>query len=312
MKKKNRKKCLVTGGAGFIGSHIVDKLITKGHNVVVIDDLSYGSKANVNKKAKFYKIKIQDKKVQQIFKKHKFDIVFHEAAQKNVRVSVDNPQLDADINIIGALNLLESCRKYKVKKFVFASTGGAIYGETKQVPTPESCDQWPISPYGVTKLALEKYLHYYKEIHKLDYVALRYANVYGPRQDPKGEAGVVAVFISKLLKKQQPVINGNGKQTRDYVYVDDVAQANILAIDNKVKGIYNVGTARQTDVNQLYRKIAKLMGQSIKEKHGPALAGEQKVSRLNVNKIKKQLNFKINYNLDKGLSETINWFKENI
>lgn len=306
-----QEKVLVTGGAGFIGSHIVDALVALKYQVVVIDDLSYGKKSNLNKQAKFYQIKIQDKKLAEIFKANKFSYVFHLAAQKNVRVSVNDPELDADVNIIGSLNLLENCRKYQLKKVIFSSTGGAIYGDATKLPTPEGYAEWPMSPYGVAKLSIEKYLHYYNIVHKLPYVALRYSNVFGPRQDPAGEAGVVAIFISKLLQKQQPVINGLGLQTRDYVYVKDVVQANILAFNKKAQGIYNVGVAKQTNVNELYQKIAELMQSNIKAKHGKALMGEQLASCLSNQKIKKQLGFKINYNLEQGLIETINWFKKN-
>ncbi|MFH0818648.1 MAG: NAD-dependent epimerase/dehydratase family protein [Patescibacteria group bacterium] len=308
---KNKKTVLVTGGAGFIGSHIVDKLIVNKYQVIVVDDLSCGCEKNVNKKAVLHKLKVQDEKLENIFKKNKFDHVFHLAAQKNVRVSVDNPIQDAKDNIIGSLNLLENCRKYKIRKIIFSSTGGAIYGDTNILPTTESHLNAPISPYGVAKLSVEKYLHYYNKVHKIRYVCLRYANVYGPRQDPKGEAGVVAVFISQLLKKYTPVINGNGKQTRDYVFVDDVVQANILAMKEKAQGIYNVGTGIETDVNKLFFEIAKGMNLKIKPKHGPALIGEQMTSCLSNKKIKKELNFKVGTNLTVGIKETINWFNDN-
>lgn len=302
-------KILVTGGAGFIGSHLVDKLIALKHKVVVLDDLSYGHKKNVNQRVIFYQLKIQDKKVENIFQKYKFDFVYHLAAQKNVRVSVNDPIADANVNIIGTLNILNNCVKYKVKKFIFSSTGGAIYGEADQVPTPEGYPEWPLSPYGVAKLAIEKYLNYYHTVKKLPYVALRYANVFGPRQDPKGEAGVVAIFISNLLNKQTPYINGNGQQTRDYVYVADVVQANILALDHKVKGVYNVGTQKETNVNELYGLIAKLMKSKIAAEHKSSLPGEQMVSCLQLKKIKK-IGFKNKYNLLSGLKLTIDYFSK--
>lgn len=303
-----KETVLVTGGAGFIGSHVVDKLIKSGYFVVVIDDLSCGRKVNINPQAKFYKLKLQNKKLKKIFKKHEFSYIFHLAAQKNVRFSVADPIKDAEDNIIGALNLLENCKKQKIKKIIFSSTGGAIYGEAKRIPTPEGYQEFPISPYGVAKLSIEKYLNYYEQVHKMHYVSLRYANVFGPRQDPLGEAGVVAVFISKLLNDQQPIINGSGKQTRDYVFVDDIVNANILAMKKNMHGIYNVGTARETSVNELFRKIANLLKLKSIEIHGPALMGEQQRSCLDVKKIRK-FGFKISNNLDEGLIKTINWFK---
>lgn len=302
-------KILVTGGAGFIGSHVADKLIFLRHQVVVVDDLSFGAKENVNPKAKFHKLKIQDKKIAALFKKYRFDYVFHLAAQKNVRASVKDPIQDAQDNIIGTLNLLTNCAKHKIKKFIFSSTGGAIYGDAKKVPTNEEYPAWPVSPYGVSKLAVEKYLHYFKTVQGLPYISLRYANVFGPRQDPKGEAGVVAIFISILLQNKQPIINGSGRQTRDYVHVADVVQANILALDAKMQGIYNVATSKETSVNDLYGKIASLMNIKIKAKHGPGLSGEQKRSCLDIKKIKK-IGFKINSSLEQGLEKTIDWFKK--
>jgi UDP-glucose 4-epimerase len=303
----HKEAILVTGGAGFIGSHIVDKLVKLGYFVVVVDDLSCGKKRNINTKAKFYKIRLQEKKLKKVFRKYKFSYVFHLAAQKNVRTSVLDPIKDAQDNIIGSLNLLENCRKYKIKKIIFSSTGGAIYGEAKKIPTPEGYQEFPISPYGVAKLAIEKYLHYYEQVHKMHYVSLRYANVFGPRQDPEGEAGVVAIFISKLLNDKHPIINGNGKQTRDYIYVDDVVNANMLAMKKNVIGIYNIGTAKETNVNQLFKKITGLMKFKAVQIHGPALVGEQMRSCLDIRKINK-VGFKINYNLEQGLKETINWF----
>ena len=304
-----KETALVTGGAGFIGSHLVDRLIKLGYFVVIVDDLSTGKKKNINPQAKFYKLKLQDKKLKKVFKKYKFSYIFHLAAQKNVRKSVADPVQDAEDNIIGALNLLENCKLYKIKKIIFSSTGGAIYGEAKKIPTPERYQELPISPYGVAKLAIEKYLNYYQQVHKIHYVSLRYANVFGPRQDPEGEAGVVAIFIAKLLNNRHPIINGSGKQTRDYIFVDDVVDANILAMKKNISGIYNVGTAKETNVNQLFRKIANQLKLKSIEIHGPALMGEQQRSCVDSKKIKKA-GLKINYSLEAGLKETINWFKQ--
>ena len=306
-----KKKILVTGGAGFIGSNLVDELIKKNYKVVVVDDLSFGKRKYVNKKAKFYKLSIENKKLKEVFRKEKPQIVFHLAAQKDVRKSVADPIFDAQINILGSLNLLENCLKYKVKKFIFTSSGGAIYGDTKKVPTPEDHPEWPISPYAVAKLTIDKYLHFYHQVYGLKYVSLRLANIYGPRQDAEGEAGVVAIFINKLLKGKRPIINGDGKQTRDYVYVDDVVRACLLSFKNKITGIYNIGTSKETSVNQLFRKLIKIDKFKIKEKYGPAMPGEQMRSNLSYKKAQKEMGWQSRINLDEGLKKTIEWFRNN-
>jgi len=234
-------KILVTGGAGFIGSHVVDAYLELGHEVVVVDNLSSGSIENLNPKAKFYEMDIRDSDIEDLFKNEKPDVVNHHAAQMDVRKSVEDPIYDADVNIIGSLNLLQNCIKYGVKKFIFASTGGAIYGEQDYFPADEEHPTRPLSPYGVAKLTVEKYLYFYKEVHGLNYVVLRYANIYGPRQNPHGEAGVVAIFTSKMLKGEQPVINGDGFQTRDYTFVGDVVRANVLALSYEKSDVFNIG-----------------------------------------------------------------------
>jgi len=304
-------RVLVTGGAGFIGSNIVDALIEDGNSVVVVDNLSTGKKENLNPKAKFYQVDIRDKGIEDIFKKEKPDYVCHQAAHLDVRESVRKPIWDAENNIIGSLNILENCVKYKVKKIVVASTGGAIYGDAKIIPTPENYLAAPISPYGVSKLSIEHYLHYYSKVFNLPYVALRYANVYGPRQDSKGEAGVIAIFTGKLLKGEEPLIFGKGRQTRDYVFVGDVARANVLALKNKKVGSYNVGTGVETSVNQIFRNLVKLTGASVKEKHIDAVLGEQKRSCLDASKIKKDFGWKVGVNFSEGLKKTVEWFKNN-
>jgi UDP-glucose 4-epimerase len=302
-------KVLVTGGAGFIGSHIVDGLIEDKYEVVVVDDLSTGREENIHKKAKFYKLDIQNPKLEEIFQKEKPDYVNHHAAQKDVRVSVSDPILDAKINILGTINLLQNCIKYKVKKVIFASTGGAIYGEQKIFPAPEDHPTRPISPYGITKLIAEHYLYYYKAIYGLDYVSLRYSNVYGPRQDPHGEAGVVAIFIQKMLNGEQPIINGDGEQTRDFVYAGDIVMANILAMNNNTsESIFNIGTGVETTINQIFFRIRDIVNPHIKEKHGPRKEGEQRRSVVDYIKAKEILHWQPRVSLIDGLEKTVKYF----
>lgn len=303
---------LVTGGAGFIGSHVVDAYIDLGHNVIVIDDLSSGSLENLNPKAKFHLLDIRDDKVEEIFKSEKIDVVNHHAAQMNVRKSVEDPIFDADVNIIGSLKLLQYSVKYGVKKFIFASTGGAVYGEQDYFPADEEHPTRPLSPYGVAKLSVEKYLYFYEQVHGLKYVILRYANIYGPRQNPHGEAGVVAVFTSKMLKGEQPVINGDGLQTRDYTYVGDVVNANVLVLDYDKSDVFNIGTGIETDVNTLFHKLKTLTKANCEEFHGPPKAGEQRRSVISYEKIHKVLGWKPSLSLDEGLKVTVEFFKNKL
>lgn len=302
-------KILVTGGAGFIGSNIVDALIEKGHDVSVVDDLSSGSIENLNPRAKFYELDIRDQSLEKIFEENHFDVVNHHAAQMDVRKSVADPLFDASVNIVGSLNLLQNSLKYGIKKFIFASTGGAIYGEQDYFPADESHPTRPLSPYGIAKLSVEKYLFYYKVVHGIDHVILRYANIYGPRQNPHGEAGVVAIFVSKMLSGGQPVINGNGKQTRDYTFVGDVVKANLMALDYKGSEIFNIGTGKETDVNYLFAKIRELTQSQCDEKHGEAKAGEQMRSVIDYSKAERMLGWKPTVSLDEGLKVTVEYFK---
>lgn len=300
---------LVTGGAGFIGSHIVDLLIEKGHKVIIIDNLSTGNKKNINPKAKFYQTDITSPEIAAIFTKEKPDFVFHLAAQIDVRVSVSDPILDAQTNILGALNIIENSSKSNVNKIIFASTGGAIYGEADIIPTPEGYPEKPLSPYGIAKLSIEKYLYYYRTIKNLDYASLRMANIYGPRQNSKSEAGVIAIFIDKLLQGEQPIINGDGTIARDYVYVKDAAKAYILALEKPVSGEFNIGTAKETTVNEIYQKIIEKIQIDALPIHGPAKVGEQKRSCLSWKKANKELGWSPEYDLDKGIAETVKWFR---
>ena len=302
-------KILVTGGAGFIGSQVADAFIADGHDVYIIDNLSTGNEKNINHKAHFLKYDINSLDILKIFEKEKFDAVNHHAAQIDVRKSVNDPIFDASINILGTINLLQSCIKTGVKKFIFASTGGAIYGEQEYFPADENHPTKPVSPYGITKLTIEKYLFFYKNEYGLNYTILRYANVYGPRQNPLGEAGVVAIFTNKLIKNENPIINGNGNQTRDYVFVEDVVKANIINLNNNSSDIYNVGTGIETSVNEIFSKLNKISGGIAEEKHGPAAKGEQLRSVITSDKLYKKFDWKPSVKIDDGLKKTFNYFE---
>ena len=300
---------LITGGAGFIGSNIADAYCEAGHRVVIVDDLSTGSIDNVNPKAKFSKIDIRSPEIENLFKENKFEIINHHAAQMDVRKSVADPKFDASVNVLGMLNVLEFGLKYGVKKVIFSSTGGAIYGEQDYFPADEQHPLRPLSPYGITKLATEKYLYYYQAVHGIRHVILRYANIYGPRQNPHGEAGVIAIFADKMLRGGAPVINGDGKQTRDYVYVSDVVRANLLALSPSYTGIFNIGTGIENDVNTLFRLIKKFSGAACEEKHGEAKIGEQVRSVIDHSKAKKVLGWEPTVTLEDGLKKTVEFFK---
>ncbi len=301
---------LVTGGAGFIGSHISDAYIAAGHTVVIVDDLSGGVPENINPKAKFYQLDIRSEKLGDVFQKAKIDIVNHHAAQMDVRRSVADPAFDASVNVLGGLNIFEQARKYGVKKFIFSSTGGAIYGEQDYFPADEEHPTRPLSPYGITKLCTEKYLFYYKAVYGINHVILRYANVYGPRQNPHGEAGVVAIFCSKMLKGEQPVINGDGKQTRDYTFVGDVVQANLLALSYNGSAIYNIGTGVESDVNKLFFELRSHLHPTCLEQHAPPKAGEQQRSVISSKKIERELGWRPLVQLDEGLQITAEYFQK--
>lgn len=302
-------KILVTGGAGFIGSHIVDAYVADGHDVVVVDNLSTGKRENINPKAKFYEMDICDSSVARIFEEERPEILNHHAAQIDVRISVADPRRDMNVNLGGLINLLEAGHKNGLKKVVFASSGGAVYGDDGPIPTSETHIAQPISPYGLNKLASEKYLFFYEKVYGLEWVALRYSNVYGPRQNCMGEAGVVAIFIDKMLGGQQPVINGDGTQTRDYVYVGDVVQANRLAIVKGMSGIYNIGTGVETDVRAIFGALRELTASKIDECFGPAKKGEQLRSCISPGKIESELGWRPRTQLYEGIRNTVEWFK---
>ncbi|MBI4281164.1 NAD-dependent epimerase/dehydratase family protein [Candidatus Uhrbacteria bacterium] len=306
------KKVLVTGGAGFIGSHLVDALVAHHYQVTVVDDLSLGVREQVNAKASFVRLDIRKPRIEEVVREVKPTVVFHLAAQIDPRVSVVDPSFDADVNVVGSLRLLEAARRVGVEKFIFASSGGAIYGGTEKLPTPETCLAHPFSPYGVSKLAFEEYLHCYYHVYGLPYVALRFSNVYGPRQSPKGEAGVVALFTRKMLHGEQPIINGDGKQTRDFVYVDDVVNANLLALPAEANGVYNIGTGLETSVNEIFRTLKKMIGVTTREAHGSAKIGEERRSVLANRKARRELGWRPTVALEEGLRRTVEWFRPRV
>ncbi len=299
---------LVTGGAGFIGSHIADAYIGLGHNVFIIDNMSSGTNDFINPKAKYYKADIRDKSIDKIIEENKIEVINHHAAQINLRSSVLDPQNDAEINVLGSINLLQAALKAGVKKIIFASSGGAIYGEDDKLPVSEEHTVNPRSPYGINKLAVEKYLYYYKTVHGIDYTILRYANAYGPRQNAHGESGVVAIFSNKFLKNEEAVINGDGMQSRDYVYISDIVKANILALGVTKFDIYNIGTGKETSVNYIFNKLNEFAGTSFKEVHGPPKAGEQRRSALSYQRINNEFGWKPETDVAAGLKQTFEFF----
>lgn len=305
-------RLLVTGGAGFIGSNTVDALIAAGHaEVAVLDDLSAGKRAQINAKARFYEGDLRDApRVQQIIAQERPEVIIHLAAQMDVRRSVADPAFDAQVNLVGLLNLIEAARQHGLRRVIFSSTGGAIYGEQEQFPCNEDHPCHPISPYGVAKFATESYLFFYKAQYGIDYVALRYANVYGPRQDPHGEAGVVAIFCGRILEQKTVTIYGDGEQTRDYVYVGDVVRANLAAVASPTSGAFNIGTGIETSVNQLFNTLAKAAGSSLPAGYGPARPGEQRRSVISPERAAKELNWKPEVSLETGLAQTYLFFQE--
>lgn len=299
---------LATGGAGFIGSHLADALLKRGDEVIVIDDLSTGSSQNLNPDAEFHQLDIRSRQAAELVRRRRPDAIVHHAAQMSVSRSVREPAFDADVNLMGSINLLEAARQAEAR-FIFASTGGALYGDADILPTPETYPAWPVSPYGVSKLAFEHYLHCYGVQHGLGYTALRYANVYGPRQNPHGEAGVVAIFCLNLLSAEPPTVNGDGKQTRDFIHVADVVRANLAALDGDQRGHFNVGTGRPCDINTLFEMIEGRMEVSIGKRHGPARPGDQRTSVLDSSLIADKLGWQPEMSLEAGVADTVDWFR---
>jgi UDP-glucose 4-epimerase len=304
-------KVMVTGGAGFIGSHVVDLFLKEGHKVIAVDNLSSGKMENLNPEATFYKVDILDPEIEEIIRRERPEVINHHAAHATVRDSVKNPIFDMEVNIKGTLNILENCIRYGVKKFIFASTGGALYGDD-YFPADENHPIRPLNPYGITKACVEKYLFFYYKVYGLNSISLRYGNVYGPRQDPHGEAGVVAIFSQKMLKGNQPIINGDGKQTRDYVYVTDVAMANFLALNSPNSGEYNISAGIETSVNEIFRLLKELTNSNVSEVHGEPMKGEPLRSVLSCEKAKRELGFGPKVSLKDGLRETVAFFRSSL
>lgn len=304
-------RCLVTGGAGFIGSTLVDRLIRDGHDVCVVDDLSRGRREQVNDAvAEFVELDINGD-IDSVLRRFRPETVFHEAAQIDVRRSVSEPQLDTHINVLGTVNLLAAAARVGARRFIFASSGGALYGDTDVLPTPESHPTRPASQYGAAKLCGEIYGDVFAQLNDLEFVALRYSNVYGPRQDPHGEAGVVAIFSERLLRGQPTRIFGDGSQTRDYVYVDDVVAANVAAMSGP-PGAYNVGTGETCDVNQLHRRLASACESTATAKMAAGRPGEQRGSCLDITLARQRLGWTPQVTLDDGLPRTVEFFRSRL
>ena len=301
-------RVLVTGGAGFIGSHVVDLLLAEGHQVAVVDDLSTGREANLNPEARFHEVDIRSARLDDVFVAEAPEVVSHHAARANVRESLDRPILYADVNVLGSLNLLEQSRKHGVRKFIYISTAGAVYGEPLYLPVDEDHPIRPLDPYGASKHHVEHYLHLYKANYGLSHTILRYPNVYGPRQDPYGEAGVVAIFAHHLLHKQQAVINGSGEQERDFVYVSDVARCNLLALHTGHGGTYNLGSGVGTTINEIYRRLQAIAGYQGHEVHGPAKQGEVFRVYVDASRARRELGWQPQVSLDEGLRRTAEYF----
>jgi len=303
-------KILVTGGCGFIGSHIADRIIAMGHDVSVIDNLSTGRRENLNPKARLYECDIREKEAGRIISEEKPRVIFHLAAQINVRKSEEDPFADTDININGSVNIIRNFVALKgEKKLVFSSTGGAIYGETPMLPTPETAEPQPLSPYGISKLAVEKYLSYYAFFYELSFAALRYGNVYGPRQNALSEAGVISIFTLKMLENETPVIFGDGTQTRDFIHVDDVVESNIISMEKNLEGVFNVGTGIETDINTIFSLIKKATGSDAEKTHAGEQRGEVKRSCLSYEKIEEAAGWHPSSTVEEGIKKTVSWFK---
>ena len=311
-------RVLVTGGAGFLGSTLVDRLLAEGYDVDVIDDLSTGSLANLaearsqrRRKLTFQRLDIRSEAMRELIQHRKPEVVYHLAAQADVRVSVANPALDAEVNILGSVNVIEGALHAGTRKVVFAGSGGTLYGVPDSMPTREGHPQRPLSPYGVSKKTVGDYLHYYREIHGLEYTVLALANVYGPRQDPHGEAGVVAIFAGKLLDGERPTIYGDGEQTRDFVFVDDVADAFVRSTDKGGGLLVNIGTGEETSVQQLFDLIARAVEYPEPARYAPPRTGELRRSALDPGRAAIHLGWKPYTSIQEGVALSVDWFRAN-
>jgi len=303
-------KILVTGGAGFIGSHVVDLYLQEGHDVIVLDDLSTGRRSNLNPRARFYEMDIRDPGVREVFEQERPEVLNHHAAQMNVRRSVVDPLFDAEVNILGSLKLIELAKEFSIERFVYISTGGAAYGEPEYVPCDEVHPINPICQYGASKHTVEHYLYMYGINYGLNYCVLRYPNVYGPRQDPLGEAGVVAIFTGQMLAGEQVVINGDGEQERDFVYVGDCARANLAALDMTSNGeIFNLGCGKGSSINEIFACLRDLTGYARAPVNGPAILGETRRIYLDARKARRELNWQPQTSLQDGLAATVKYFR---
>jgi UDP-glucose 4-epimerase len=303
-------RILVTGGAGFIGSHVADRLVAGGHEVAVLDNLSTGKREYVPAAAQFYPYDLKAPETAALIRAWRPQVIVHHSAQMSVQVSVSDPILDAQENILGSLKLFQAAAAAGVERIIFASTGGAIYGDDARLPAREQDRPQPEAPYGIAKLTVEHYLHFYQREHGLIPICLRYANVYGPRQNGLGEAGVVAIFIEKFLAGQQPRINGDGLQTRDFVFVGDIVAANLLALTYPRAGIFNIGTGKETEILTIYLKLQELTGSSLGPVHGPAKPGEQRRSALDSTLAQRELDWQPGVSLPEGLAQTVAAFRE--
>jgi UDP-glucose 4-epimerase len=298
-------KLLVTGGAGFIGSHIVDAYVEAGHDVCVVDDLSTGSLRNLREGVRFYRHDIRERTLSGIFDRERPDVVNHQAARANVRESFEQPHLYADVNVLGSVNVLECCRQYGVRKVIYASTGGAVYGEPRSLPVTEDHPVNPLDPYGASKHHVEHYLHLYKANFGIDYTVLRYPNVFGPRQNPYGEAGVVAIFAAQMMAGRDPIVNGTGEQQRDFVYVADVAAANTLALTRGGGEILNVGRGSGLSVNAVFAILARLTDYQGKPVRGPGKKGEVYQIFLSADRARASLGWDPQVSIEEGMASTV-------
>lgn len=303
-------KILVTGGAGFIGSHVVELLIGAGHDVAIVDDLSTGRQSNLNPKARFYQVDIRSPQMREVFEQERPEVVDHHAAQMDVRKSVEDPLFDADVNINGSIKLAQLAMEFGTRKFIHISSGGAVYGEPVYLPCDEDHPVRPLCPYGASKYTFEMYLFMFKELYGLDYSVIRYPNVYGPRQDPNGEAGVVAIFIGQMLAGKPVTINGTGEQVRDFVYVGDCAKANLATLEKGSGRTYNLGYGIGTNINQIFDGLKAITGYPQEAHHGLAKVGETFRIYLDASRAKAELGWEPTVDLQEGLRRTVEYFKQ--